>query len=376
MRMEASCRTMSEIPASEQVRGQPQGAQTSPHALGVVQSLSIPILMVSVVAVILVATLGVGVLSRALGNQVNETSEIYGFAAACTFLSLWLIFGAVFAYINLGQKKKLEFISGFYTPDTIADYFDQFWSGRDGVPLLVRRYRDSLSGSQKERYATDLMTKFMDLSQDDYGLRAYVIPIVLLTAVGSIVLFFGYTGGIGLALTLGTGDSVSPLRPLGISLDLVSIAAIFGAYTWVASDAIVRNHQWTLHPSDLAWYTLRMIIAIPLGEALALTVGTVTTVGLAGGVTTNALPSGAGAFVAFMASMFSLDAITTALGTAATRFGLQMSSSAEERSDLVIRLDGVDESKARALKVEGISTIAQLVTIDPIRTSIRTGLPF
>jgi hypothetical protein len=71
-----------------------------------------------------------------------------------------------------------------------------------------------------------------------------------------------------------------------------------------------------------------------------------------------------------------LDAITNAIGTAATRFGVQMQSSNQERDDLVVKLAGVDDARARALGVEGVSTVAQLVTVDPIRLSIRTGLAF
>jgi hypothetical protein len=53
-----------------------------------------------------------------------------------------------------------------------------------------------------------------------------------------------------------------------------------------------------------------------------------------------------------------------------------MQSSNQERDDLVVKLAGVDDARARALGVEGVSTVAQLVTVDPIRLSIRTGLAF
>ena len=337
----------------------------------VLQVLSIPLLMLSVIAVVFISAGMVGVTGGMFGGKTHDGTVLYGLAAVATFLSLWLILGAIFAYLNVGQRKKIQIITGFYSPETIAEYFEQFWSGRDGIPALVKRYRDFKKAALKndeQEHALDveLSEKLMELFRDDFGLRVYIIPIILLITTASIALFFAYAGGIGLALGLAAGKP-SPLQPLGITLDLVSIAAIFGAYTWVASDAIVRNHQWTLHPSDLTWYALRFIIAIPLGEALALTVG---------GQGTGVLPTGAGAFVAFVASMFSLDSITRALGTAATRFGVQLKSSYEERDDLIVKLAGVDEDKARALSVEGVSTIAQLVTVDPVRISIRTGLSF
>ena len=212
----------------------------------------------------------------------------------------------------------------------------------------------------------ELEKKFQEIFESDFGIKVYVVPVIILIAAGGIVLFFGFTGGIGLALNLAT-SAPSPVQPFGITLDVVSIAAIFGAYTWITSDVIVRNHLWTLHPSDLTWYALRFIVAIPLGQALAVTVDKVS-----GG----AIPVGAGAFLAFAANMFSLDAINNTFGAVATRFGLPVVTNSDERDDLIVKLAGVDEEKARALNVEGVSTIAQLTTVDPIRTSIRSGLPF
>ena len=42
----------------------------------------------------------------------------------------------------------------------------------------------------------------------------------------------------------------------------------------------------------------------------------------------------------------------------------------------MVKLAGVDQATADALRAEGIGTIAQLTAIDPVRTSIQTGLPF
>jgi hypothetical protein len=159
-------------------------------------------------------------------------------------------------------------------------------------------------------------------------------------------------------------------------LDLVSVAAIFGAYTWVASDAITRNHQWTLHPSDLSWYALRLIIAVPLGQAIALLWHGAPSGGGGSSASVGLLGAGTGAFLAFVISMFSLDSITQILSSIASKTGALPSTTPEERDDVVLRLPGVDEEKARTLQVEGVSTIAQLITVDPILISIRTGLQF
>jgi hypothetical protein len=333
------------------------------------QIASIPLLMICVLVLVILSTKGVDVAAYCLGGSSHRPAAIYGFATVCTFLSLWLVMAEIFSYLNVGLKKKTEIITGFYTPDTIADYFDQFWAGRDGLRQLIINYRRDAT-DEKPATGKALKDAFQALFAADFGTKTFVIPAAILLATGTAVLFMGYAGGLGYAVALGDPAQIVPVQPFGIKLELISIAAIFGAYTWVASDVIVRAHQWTLHPSDLAWYALRLIVAVPLGYALALAVG-------ANPAATGAtVPAGIGAFAAFVGSMFSLDAITKALGTAATRFGMPMNSSPEERDDLIIKLAGVDASTAQALSTEGLTTIGQLVTVDPIRVSIRTGLSF
>jgi hypothetical protein len=309
-----------------------------------------------------------------LGFQ-NVPTEIYGFSLVCVLLSLWLLIGPVFAYINIGQAKKIEIIRGFYSPDLIARYFDQFWRGRDGFAALVRRWRAQRPNLSPDLTA-ELETKFAGLFRDDFGLSVYLIPSVLLTAVGFIVLFFGYAGGIALAEALVNPGGLPPITPLGVQLDLVSVAAIFGAFTWIVSDSITRNHQWTFHPSDLSWYALRLIIAVPLGQAISVIWRVAPVSGAAGSTPAALLGTGTGAFLAFVISMFSLDGITKILSNVAAKAGALPSATPEERNDVIVKLPGVDEEKASALRTEGVTTIAQLIAVDPIRTSIRTGLPF
>jgi hypothetical protein len=310
---------------------------------------------------------------RLLIGLQSLPTEIYAFSLVCVLLSLWLLIGPLFAYIKNGQSRKIEIIRGFYSPDLIARYFEQFWRGRDGFSKLVRQWRNERPNIS-QGLVDQIEARFLDLFRDDFGLRVYLIPSILLGAVGFIVLFFGFAGGIGLAEALLSGSSQAPVKPLGLQLDLVSVAAIFGAFTWIASDSITRNHQWTFHPSDLSWYALRLIIAVPLGQAIALLWHGIPAPGA--GASTGLLGAGTGAFLAFVISMFSLDSITKILSSVAVKAGGLASTAPDERNDVIVRLPGVDEEKARALAAEGVTTIVQLIAVDPIHTSISTGLQF
>jgi hypothetical protein len=112
---------------------------------------------------------------------------------------------------------------------------------------------------------------FSDLTEVDIGGGSRIAPgILLLSSSSAIIMFIGIGGGLGLAASLLNGSHKPPIpiiMPLELQSDLISTAAIFGAYTWSVTDAITRSDQWRLHPSDLTWYSLRLIIAIPLGHA-------------------------------------------------------------------------------------------------------------
>ena len=170
-----------------------------------------------------------------------------------------------------GPSKEIQFIKGFFPPAIIAAYFREFSSGNfkalDAADALSAAGKDA---EQCRQAVAALTIEFDTVLEESFGLSAYVIPAILFAAVAFIVLFIGYTGGLGYAKSLVT-KLPPPVRPLGLTLDLVSVAAIFGAFTWIASDAITRNHQWMFHPSDLSWYSLRLIFAVPLGQAIAIT---------------------------------------------------------------------------------------------------------
>ena len=111
--------------------------ETQPKPWTQVQVFAIPAILCAIVILVLVVSWVISAVGGLFGGWTNRPAAIYSFATICTFVSLWLVLDAVFAYLNVGQAKKIEIITGFYTPNTIADYFNQFWMGRDGIRALV-----------------------------------------------------------------------------------------------------------------------------------------------------------------------------------------------------------------------------------------------
>ncbi|HUL06729.1 MAG TPA: hypothetical protein VLV76_10380 [Candidatus Acidoferrum sp.] len=343
-------------------------------------------------------------LVKYMGGDIDPNDGLVAVTLVCVLLSVLLVLVPVCIYVTVGQAKRLDVIRGYYPPHVIAHYLEQFWAGRDGFADLIEKWKhrlilapdaetnprtidgrpltpDQVKAELKSHsdLRTNLTTKFNELLQDDFGMRIYVAPMVLLATVTAVVMYFGFLGGISLAkIQIASATGTAAPKPLdipllGLKLDLVSIAAIFGAYTWITSDSITRNYQSTFHPSDLLWYSLRLVIAVPLGQAISM---------LALPATTNSAnvtavePGTWGAFLAFVISMFSFDSIVKYLGNAANRFTNTQNATPAERDDLAVKLPGVDEETARRLAAEGVTTIAQLVSVDPVRLSVRSGLTF
>ncbi|MBU6497781.1 MAG: hypothetical protein KGJ41_05270 [Rhodospirillales bacterium] len=324
--------------------------------LGLVAATGLGVAAALALAAGAIAVIGGGLLPVAWRTP---RTDIYGFALVCVVLALWLLMVPILSYLRQGQARKIATIRGFYSAELILRYFDQFWRGRAEAMALVAAWR-AADGAIDDALRARADDSFAAFFEEEFGGAKFAAPAMLLAAIGFIVLFFGFAGGLALAERL-AGAGV-PVRPLGVQMDLVSLAAIFGAYTWIGSDVILRAHRLTLHPTDLLWYALRLVVAVPLGQAVAQIAG-----------------SGAGqsgAFLAFVVSMFSFDSIARTLTGVAARANALPEAGPEERADVVLKLPGVDQEGARTLTMEGVGTIAQLIAADPVRLSIQTGLAF
>lgn len=268
-------------------------------------------------------------------------TNVQPIAAIATAGALAALIAPVTYYIFRGQLRVRNHIRTYFSNELVTKYCDLF---RSGATEDERRTLASFSET---------------LENEMFGYRRYIVPSLIFLYVCVLVLYYSISAGIIYAEI--QGDIPSDKFLSGMKFSKVSIAAVFGAYTWIAADIIDRYYRNVFHPSCLYWYTMRLVVAIPLGQSIAF---------FAESSVGNSGPA-----IAYLVSMFSYRSIVSLASALASRTFNDFSS-ADESRDLVIKLPGVDHSTADRLANEGITTNCQLASVDPIRLSVRSGLPF
>jgi hypothetical protein len=294
--------------------------------------------------------------------QTKTRLVIVAITGAC--VALLIIQAAIVHYITRTQHRRRRSVESYYRPETIAEYLQEFWSAADHIQDALKGWIPGTPLGPDPKKS--VIQEFNLILDDIFGSKHFLFPNAVLIIIGFLVLFFAIQGGLVIAEStpfLQTPDKT--LYPLGLTVDLVSIAAIFGAYTWIASDAIGRDYQATLNPSHLYWYAMRFAVAIPLGQAVAV-------MKAPGDMFANST----GAAIAFLISMFSYERISAIANKAVSRITQTPETTPDEKSDLIIKLPGVDSATAEILTMEGITTIEKLASSDLIRIAVRTGFPF
>jgi len=241
-------------------------------------------------------------------------------------LTLALLVVPPLVHLWTGWELRRSEIVGQLSGRGIRLYFLQF------RPAVVLGKNDSPRDKFKHQYGVS------------YGRRHYVIPLILLTLIGSFLLWLVIRFGVNSIIDKTAKDD----------LPVLAVAAVAGAYLWVVMDLVRRCHSRELSPFDINRASLRLIVAIPLGYAFAATFGE------------------NGAWLAFLLGAFPLDTLTLyARKLVNTR--LNLNADDPNVSDLT-QLDGITKDIADRLRDVGISTINQLAFADPIDLSIRTNL--
>ena len=229
------------------------------------------------------------------------------------------------------------------------------WSAKrkdimDGFDAKARlAYFKMFCGSEDTPSSDTAMAKFEELYSLWYGRRFFWIPGILLFLVSLIEITF-----VVLTVMHITGYTANPL----FDLPLIAIGAIAGAYMWVTNDLISRARRLDFSPSDVQWGILRLVVAIPMGYAFAAV----------------AAPA-VGPFIAFALGAFPLATLTSMLAKLTDK-NLGLGATAEEASDDLIKLQGINKAIVERLSNEDITTIPQVAYCDPVQLIMRSNLNF
>lgn len=233
----------------------------------------------------------------------------------------------------------------------LASFVRYGWSRRAAEIL------DSLNEEAKQRYLSIFRKQsyseaaaveaFRKLYVEQYGLKHYVIPFLLLLIVAAVGDFY---------FARALQDLIEP--GVGLKQFNVAAAAIAGAYTSVCWDFYSRMQRLTLARADILRATLRLVIALPVGFAFA-----------------TLLNESLAPFVAFAMGAFPVQTINTILQRQMKK-RLQLELTAQAARDQVFLLSGIDTPIAERIEDADITTITQLAWADPVGLTMRTNLQF
>lgn len=252
----------------------------------------------------------------------------------CGFLILAgvaLLIAPLLRYISVGWRAKRKDIMDGLDADARLAYFEMF----------------SRSGTMPTQGSAS--TEFERLYFKWYGRRFFLVPGLLLFLVGFIAVTF-----VVLTVLHRLSYMANPL----FDLPDIAMAAIAGAYLWVVNDHISRARRLDFSPSDVQWGVLRLIIAVPMGYCFAAVAA-----------------KSVGPFVAFALGAFPLETLNSMLRRLAEK-NLGLGATAEEASDDIIKLQGVNKAIVERLLNEDVTTVTQVAYCDPVRLVMRSNLTF
>jgi hypothetical protein len=137
----------------------------------------------------------------------------------------------------------------------------------------------------------------------------------------------------------------------GLSAQLV-IASFGGAFMFVVGDSVMNVRKGSLNVSDVYWYSLRILLAIPLAFVA---------------------PNAASALALGTLPVNQLLKVIQRYGNTWTTPDAQLEKGAP---DELQNLSGVTVAVSETLRAEGLTSIEQVATADPVTLAIRTGFSF
>jgi hypothetical protein len=281
-----------------------------------------------------------------------------------TLIATFVAVSPPIIYYQRGYFLRRKQITNLFDAHTCQFYFRYYWASAPPSPRSKKKWQPEFGkipdfiwkfDPENQKQALLLQGELIKIYDDYYGRRKYLVPIFSLICVVLFATIFVARS----ALYYCQIES-PPLAtwPPHILLSYVPLAALTGAYLWVAGDGLQRTRVNNYLPSDVYAHVLRIIVAIPMGFAVGYMV-----------------PSGGAPFIAFALGTFPLDAISRYIRILASKI-LHVKDDVDTDGDEVAALIGVNSDVAHRLKVEDVGTILSLAKCDPIRVMMRTNFDF
>ena len=284
-------------------------------------------------------------------------------AAIAAFVTV-LVGTPLISFLCLGWFTRYREFQNSLKGAALSAYLQRFWSQRliqaliDAKVMPESRFENALSGDKwrdeadKNPLLCDRL--FARIYHEQYGLPPFVPPLVILIAVA-----YAAAGLLGCNYNLDHCSlPTSSTCIYGLSQQML-LASFGGALMFVVSDSVLSIRRKSLNISDVYWYSLRIVLAVPIALAVGSTSGSDT----------------ARAATVFALGTFPVDALLKVI----RRFGFPQLSDADRQGDSpdkLLSLNGVTLPVVATFEAEGINSVEQVATTDPVLLSIRTGFPF
>lgn len=245
---------------------------------------------------------------------------------------IFIIMAPVIRYVSVGWRAKRREILDCLNADARLDYFKMFCR------------------AQATPDASKCTAEFEQMYDRWYGRRLFTVPAVLLCIASSLSVVL-------MVLSIFHQVKFISINP-AFDLQPIAIAALAGAYMWIVNDLTSRSRRLDMAPADVHLSTLRTVVAIPMGYALS-----------------SIAAESIGPAIAFSLGAFPLATIASILRKFSYK-QLGIEATAEESSDDIIKLQGVNRAISERLSNEDLNTIPQLAYCDPVQITMRSGLGF
>ncbi|CAB3745757.1 hypothetical protein [Paraburkholderia humisilvae] len=267
-----------------------------------------------------------------------------------------LIGAPLIAFLCLGWYTRYREFENSLKGSALSAYLQRYWSKRLIDALIDKGVLDTPPDNDSWRDLADKMPDLCDrlfasIYHEQYGLTPFVPPFLILLCIAyaaASVIACNYTPS---ACEVATASTCV----YGISQEVL-LGSFGGALMFVVSDAVLSIRRKALNVSDVYWYALRIMLAVPLALVVGGTDGSHTA-------------------IAFALGTFPVDALMKII----RRFGfpqLTQFEKDENSPDKLLSLNGVTLPIVSVFEAEGVNSVEQVAAADPVLLSIRTGFPF